>query len=439
MRVLIIGKYPPLQGGVSAQTFWTARALAHRGYDVDVVTNATEAPQGLRAFLDGDAEQWCSGSVGHGHVRVHLTEALARNSYLPWSNPFASKLFGRALEVIGPDGCDGILGWYFEPFGLVAAMAGMATGSAVVLRHAGSDLGRLARHSDLRVSYSWMLGQARAVLTGSRSGGEARTRLEELAPAGTRFVPVARSRLPQVFSPTAPPLEVSGLLERAAEWFDASPLPKPLIARINRANRKRIDSAAPTVGVYGKVGAVKGTYDLLAALDSLARRDIAFNFLPIACGPAARLTEFYESVLGLELVASRTLLLPPLAPWVVPRFLTRCDLVCALEREFPIKFHAPVVPREVLASGTCLVVSRELAEKQPVRDSLVDLKNCVIIDDPRDCANLAERLELLLTDPGRARVIGKHGLYLSQAFEDELELEDATANLVDSFVRHWAE
>ena len=162
MRVLIIGKYPPLQGGVSAQTYWTARALANRGYDVDVITNATEAPQGLRAILDGDAEQWCSGSVGHGRVRVHLTEGLARNSYLPWSNPFASKLFGRALDVIGPDGCDGILGWYLEPFGLVAAMAGMATGSPVVLRHAGSDLGRLAHHSDLRVSYSWMLGQARA-------------------------------------------------------------------------------------------------------------------------------------------------------------------------------------------------------------------------------------------------------------------------------------
>src|SRR5262245_43428660 len=119
MRVLIIGKYPPLQGGVSAQTYWTARALANRGYDVDVVTNATEAPQGLRAFLDGDAEQWCSGPVGRGHVRVHPTGPLPRNGFLPWSNPFASKLFGRALEVIGPHGCDGILGWYFEPFGLV--------------------------------------------------------------------------------------------------------------------------------------------------------------------------------------------------------------------------------------------------------------------------------------------------------------------------------
>jgi glycosyltransferase involved in cell wall biosynthesis len=438
MRVLIVGKYPPLQGGVSAQTYWTARALGNRGYDVDVVTNATEAPPGLRAPLDDDVEQWSSGSVGRGHVRVHLTEGLARHSYLPWANPFASKLFGRALEAIGPHGCDGILGWYFEPFGLVAAMAGMATGSPVVLRHAGSDLGRLSHHRDLRVSYSWMLGQAKAVLTGSRGSSEARTRLESLAPAGTRFVPLARSRLPSVFSPTAPPLDVSGVLERAAEWFGASPLPKPLIEQINRANRKSIDSASPTVGVYGKVGEVKGTYDLLAALDSLARKDIAFNFLAVACGPTGRLTEFYEAVMRLELVAKRTLLLPPLAPWVVPRFLARCDLVCALERQFPIKFHTPVVPREVLASGACLVVSRELAEKQLVRDSLIDLKNCVIIDDPRDRAKLAERLELLLTDRQRARVIGKHGFYLSQALEDELEIEDATADLVDSFVRQWA-
>jgi glycosyltransferase involved in cell wall biosynthesis len=436
VRVVIVGKYPPLQGGVSAQTYWTARSLAERGYDVDVVTNATEAAPGLRAFLGGDAGAWLAGAVGQGRLRVHATEGLARHSYLPWSNPFASKLFGRTLEVIGSDRCDGILGWYFEPYGLVAVQAGEAAGAPVAVRHAGSDLGRLAAHPDLRPSYRWMLGRARAVITGSRRG-DARARLEALAPAGTEFVHAAGSRVPSIFSPTAAPLDVAALLGELPAWFDGYPMARSLVERIGRVNARAFDRSLATVGVYGKVGEVKGTYDLLAALDALAARQVPFNFLAVACGTPGRLTEFYESVTGMEHLARRTYLLPPLAPWLVPGFLKACDVVCALERSFPIRFHTPALPREILAAGTCLVISRELAEKQGVRESLVDLRNCAIVEDPRDRTALAGRFELLLTDLARARVIGKHGLYLSKAYEELLDSHDATADVVDRLVREW--
>jgi hypothetical protein len=42
MRICFIGKYPPIQGGVSAQTYWAVRGLAERGHEVCVVTNADE-------------------------------------------------------------------------------------------------------------------------------------------------------------------------------------------------------------------------------------------------------------------------------------------------------------------------------------------------------------------------------------------------------------
>jgi hypothetical protein len=40
MRLCLIGKYPPIQGGVSARTYQLAHGLARRGHDVYVVTNA---------------------------------------------------------------------------------------------------------------------------------------------------------------------------------------------------------------------------------------------------------------------------------------------------------------------------------------------------------------------------------------------------------------
>jgi hypothetical protein len=42
VRICIVGKYPPIQGGVSAQTYWAARGLAAGGHDVSVVTKAAE-------------------------------------------------------------------------------------------------------------------------------------------------------------------------------------------------------------------------------------------------------------------------------------------------------------------------------------------------------------------------------------------------------------
>ena len=43
MRICLIGKYPPIQGGVSMRTYWSAHGLAARGHEVHVVTNAKEA------------------------------------------------------------------------------------------------------------------------------------------------------------------------------------------------------------------------------------------------------------------------------------------------------------------------------------------------------------------------------------------------------------
>ena len=42
MRICILGKFPPIEGGVSHQTHLAAHELARRGHDVAVVTNAAQ-------------------------------------------------------------------------------------------------------------------------------------------------------------------------------------------------------------------------------------------------------------------------------------------------------------------------------------------------------------------------------------------------------------
>src|SRR6266508_3253452 len=53
VRICFVGKYPPIQGGVSAQTYWAARGRAGRGHEVFVVTNAAEVEDAYRIHLDG--------------------------------------------------------------------------------------------------------------------------------------------------------------------------------------------------------------------------------------------------------------------------------------------------------------------------------------------------------------------------------------------------
>ena len=48
MKICIIGKYPPIQGGVSMRTYWHAHGLATLGHEVHVVTNAKEAVSPFR-------------------------------------------------------------------------------------------------------------------------------------------------------------------------------------------------------------------------------------------------------------------------------------------------------------------------------------------------------------------------------------------------------
>jgi hypothetical protein len=53
LRICIIGKFPPIQGGVSMRTYWSAHGLAALGHEIHVVTNAKEAVAPFRMLMRG--------------------------------------------------------------------------------------------------------------------------------------------------------------------------------------------------------------------------------------------------------------------------------------------------------------------------------------------------------------------------------------------------
>jgi glycosyltransferase involved in cell wall biosynthesis len=437
MRLVILGKFPPIEGGVSCQTYWTAVDLAERGHEVHLVTNSGEVEPGYREFLFGQDFTRLAGRHLVTPLHLHQTTTLRRDSFVPWANPYGSKLFGAALSVIEEFGCDLILGWYFEPYGLIATQVGNACHKPVVVRHAGSDIGRLAEHPDLGRSYRWMLSQTAAVLsTGRISAAAEILKALGVTQKQVRVLPVPR--LPQIYSSPCEPLDLEDLLSRLPAWYQDCGLSTELADTLRGLNNKPFLSGIPTVGIYGKIGEIKGSYRLLEALDHLAQKGVQFHFLTIAGFRSPEMLRYCNEIAERKELARRTWVLPPLAPWRIPAFLRACNIVCYLEHDFPITFHTPMIPREVLASGACLVLSSEVAEKQSFKESLSDHKNVVLIPDPKDASYLAEQIGCFLADPQKARIIGKHGQYLSETCEKFFRQRNSTAEALEELHKEFA-
>ncbi|ESY71135.1 MULTISPECIES: glycosyltransferase [Mesorhizobium] len=415
MRILIVGKYPPIEGGVSRRVYSTARTLAERGHVVYLLTNAREVEASFRqCILDDDSEMESTTS----RISVFHVEEISERAYIPFANPYGSKLFGLGLSIGRDFRPDIVVGWYFEPYGLVAAQVARALNLPYIVCHAGSDIGRLAQHHNLKSAYEWMLEHASGVLTSGHSPS-VRAKLSDLGIQESKLFELPIARVETMFSRPSrqgrPTIEM--YRKQFREWVTPIGLEPALLEQLTNANEPPIDWSIPTIATYGKVGTVKGSFDLVSGLAALAQDGLRFNFLTVAGGWREVLQRYYSEIAAHPSLLKRTTFLPLVAPWHVPDLITSSDVVCFLERNFPIEFHAPRVPREVLATGTCLVCSSEVARKQPFAESLVDGKNFIEITDPTNISEVAKRLGALIEDRIACKVIGKHGYYLSSTCE----------------------
>lgn len=133
-RIICISKYPPLEGGIAAKTYWLCRALAEMGHTVHVVTDGEN--------IDAD---YCS-PVFQDQVSVNNLHIHRPQEKIPWhipNDPHRSlALLNAALEVVDQSGADVIDTGYLIPYGLVGCLAGQMTGLPYLLRHGGSDLNK---------------------------------------------------------------------------------------------------------------------------------------------------------------------------------------------------------------------------------------------------------------------------------------------------------
>jgi len=270
-------------------------------------------------------------------------------------------------------------------------LAKAATGLPLVLRHAGSDLGRLGANPHLRPLVRALLRGADAVVASRRSG----PRLRELGAPASRVHSIPVSVDTGAFNPAAGPADLG------------------------------VPADLPVVTFIGKVTRGKGLPELLAAA-SRVRAD--FRLLVLTSDLAA-LRE-----LGISPKLRRKLVVRPFVPpWRVPGIIRASRCVVLPEHRFPVPAHSPILPREVLACGTCLVLSDELGAK--VAGGAIRGGEHAVCVRPGATERFARKLELLVKDGELAQRVGRAGHGLSRRLEDFEGYLKANERLHRSLIR----
>ncbi len=423
MRICIVGKYPPIQGGVSVLNYANAQALASLGHQVHVVTNAKEVEPEFRIMMRN--EDWarceCDNPSG-GYVRVHWTAAdYGMQGHIPWHNPYVTKLASLAADAIRQHDLELVVSSYLEPYAVAGYLAAQMTNLPHVVRTAGSDVGRLLLHPQLGPLYQHILTNSRKLFTSP-------VLYEQLTAEGLPEAhfgnAINEGPLPD-FTPQGPCLDLAQLLEEMAALPHSPVLPTDRVP------------PGPYIGIYGKQSEIKGTFDLLHAAARLRRQGRRFGILIVGRSRENTQQQLAKTISALEL-SDTVLQLPFLPPWRIPAFLQRCRAVCYLERDFPIP-HGPIVPREVLACGRPLVASAEKLMLDHVLDGhIIHRYNCLAVRNVRDPEELASHLDELLTNQPLADQIGQRGHEVSIRVEAQsrfpANLEAAFAEVLGDVV-----
>lgn len=329
MNILMICKYPPIQGGVSAECYWTAQLLSEMGHQVCVLTNAEEVEDEYRMSMVDKDRQKLKGFFTPNSLEVISTSADKKHVFVPQVNPSVSKLLSRGLEILESNKPDIIWSYYLEPYGVVAYLLSKISGIPYIFRHAGSDIGRLMLTSDLKTIHREVLRNAALIMTRESH----HNRFLDLGVPKERLTESFSVKLrPELFFPTSYSVQ------------------HPI-----------------TLGVYGKTGETKGTGVLLDAMASL-KCDGSEIKLKTHWGGRDLSRYLYQiKELDLESTVEMNGFIPH---WHIPNFIRSCHAILFLENRFGITFHQPSVPLEVVSCGRFVITTAEVASK-PLYDKLL--------------------------------------------------------------------
>jgi len=404
MKICMISKYPPIEGGVSSRTYWTAKALGEQGHEVHVVTNALEVEEEYREEYD-----LSDPNYQPKNVYVHSTDPSptieANPSHIPFSKMYCEKLASLAIEVIEEYNINVIDSRYLVPYSVAGYIAKTMTDVPQIISHAGSDLKRLYPSPYLNTLLEQVLKKADKIITNP----ESTTFFNKLG------IPAAKiSVLPQVYVDT--------------NAFNPQVKPYDLTPHITT---QKYYSGMPIIAYLGKIThhyETKGLPELLKACSKINE-----DFLLLFVANGNKIDEI-KALIAEEGLTKKTLFLPFLPPWQIPPVLKSCTFLVGLENHSSpvLAYHVPATPAEAIATGRCTLLSTEIHRKEPYAD-LQEGKEALAVDGKDPCA-IKKSVEAIIRNPVTAENIGANAYFAFAKKQQEERYIDNTIHVYRSLL-----
>jgi glycosyltransferase involved in cell wall biosynthesis len=404
MKVCIISKYPPIEGGVSSKVYWLAKALGERGHEIHIVTNALEVEDEYREALDINDPQYSPKNV-----YVHSTDPSptikANPSHIPFSKMYCEKLASLAIKVIEDHNIDLIDSRYLIPYCVAGYLAKSLVNIPQIIGNAGSDLQRLYPSPYLDKLLAKILRCADGIITDQATASF----FHDLGiPASRTFVVPQIFVDTQAFRPEVPPFDLAQYITHQ-EYFPGI----PIIAYIGKITQHF---------------ETKGLPELLKAC-SLIKEE----FLLLFVANGKKMDDFKAMVKNASLI-EKTLFLPFFPPWQIPSILKSCICIVALENTGSptLNYHVPALPAEAMATGRCVLMSKEVHEKEPYK-KLENGKEVIVVN-ALDTDEIKKSLERLIKNPNMVDNIGANAYNAISQNEQIESYTDKTMQIYKSLL-----
>jgi glycosyltransferase involved in cell wall biosynthesis len=376
MKICMITKYPPIEGGVSSKAYWTAKALGELGHEVHVVTNALEVEDEYREVFDLSDPNYQSKNV-----YVHSTDPAptieANPCHIPFSKMYCEKLASLAIKVIEENDIDVIDSRFLVPYSVAGFIAKAVTGVPQVISHAGSDLQRLFPSPYLNTLLKKTLKNADLVISNS----EKIAFLHELGVPSSKI-----SVLPQIYVDTK-------AFNPQVQPFDLKPF----------LTNQKYTTGMPVIAFIGKVTYHFETKGLPKLIEACSKINKDFLLLFVANG--TKIQELKNLIQKAQL-SEKTLFMPFMPPWKMPSILKACSCVVTVEpyNSPVLSYHTSQIPAETMSTGCAAIISNDVYAKEPYTN-FKNGKDLIAIN-AEDSAILKNSLEKLIGSG--SEIIGKN-------------------------------
>ncbi|MBE0418178.1 MAG: glycosyltransferase, partial [Coriobacteriia bacterium] len=161
MRVCVVSKFPPIEGGIAARTYWQVRRLLDDGHEVAVVTNSGSVEPEYRIAGCEEHLDWLVRDRG---LRLHDISGPVP-WHVPESSGYLERLLNELLGVLRSGEWDVIESGYLVPYGIAGHLASKLTGVPHVVHHGGSDIAKFLEHPAYATLLRDVLLDAQVVVT----------------------------------------------------------------------------------------------------------------------------------------------------------------------------------------------------------------------------------------------------------------------------------